>query len=58
MWSRRAQRELLKKVDDLPPLEPHRYRIGVYFADGRVNFVDHNLVFPYLCRDDRTQWLG
>jgi hypothetical protein len=37
MWSRRAQRELLKKVDDLPPLEPHRYRIGVYFADGRVN---------------------
>ena len=37
MWSRRAQRELLRKLRDLPPLEPHRYRIGVYFADGRVN---------------------
>ncbi|TYL50451.1 hypothetical protein [Agromyces mariniharenae] len=37
MWSRRAQRELLRKLRELPPLEPHRYRIGVYFADGRVN---------------------
>jgi hypothetical protein len=37
MWSRRAQRELLKKLSNLPPLEPHRYRVGVYFADGRVN---------------------
>ena len=37
MWSRRAQRELLAKLRALPPLEPHRYRIGVYFADGRVN---------------------
>ena len=37
MWSRRAQRELLKKLADRPPLEPHRFRVGVYFADGRVN---------------------
>ncbi|MBM7505271.1 CDP-glycerol glycerophosphotransferase family protein [Agromyces aurantiacus] len=31
--SRRAQRSLA----ELPSLEPHRYRIGVYFADGKVN---------------------
>jgi hypothetical protein len=37
MWSRRAQRELLRKLADRPPFEPHRFRIGVYFADGRVN---------------------
>jgi hypothetical protein len=37
MWSRRAQRELLAKLADRPPLETHRFRIGVYFADGRVN---------------------
>src|SRR5690349_16385728 len=37
MWSRRAQRELLRKLRDLPALEPHHYRVGVYFADGRVN---------------------
>ncbi|WP_136707948.1 CDP-glycerol glycerophosphotransferase family protein [Agromyces sp. H66] len=37
MWSRRAQRELLSRLAKQPPLEPHRYRIGVYFADGRVN---------------------
>jgi hypothetical protein len=37
MWSRRAQRELLARLAARPPLEPHRYRIGVYFADGRVN---------------------
>lgn len=37
MWSRRAQRELLKKLADRPPFEPHRFRVGVYFADGRVN---------------------
>lgn len=37
MWSRRAQRELLARLADRPPLEPHRFRIGVYFADGRVN---------------------
>ena len=27
----------LKKLADRPPLEPHRFRVGVYFADGRVN---------------------
>ncbi len=38
IWSsRRAQRELLAKLAERPPLEAHRYRIGVYFADGRVN---------------------
>nr|WP_229662014.1 CDP-glycerol glycerophosphotransferase family protein [Agromyces bauzanensis] len=37
MQSRRGQRELLARLAELPPLEPHRYRIGVYFADGRVN---------------------
>ena len=37
MWSRRAQRRLLARLAAQPPLEPHRYRIGVYFADGRVN---------------------
>ena len=37
MWSRRAQRELLKRLADRPPLEPHHFRVGVYFADGRVN---------------------
>ena len=37
MRSRRAQRELLARLSKQPPLEPHRYRIGVYFADGRVN---------------------
>jgi hypothetical protein len=37
MWSRRAQRELLARIAARPPLEPHQYRIGVYFADGRVN---------------------
>ncbi|MBT2499512.1 hypothetical protein J7E25_10415 [Agromyces sp. ISL-38] len=37
MWSRRAQRALAKKLAERPPLEPHHYRVGVYFADGRVN---------------------
>ncbi|WP_159600900.1 hypothetical protein [Agromyces humi] len=37
MWSRRAQRELVTKLAEQPPLEPHHFRIGVYFADGRVN---------------------
>ncbi|WP_448810528.1 hypothetical protein [Agromyces bauzanensis] len=37
MWSRRAQRDLVSRLAHQPPLEPHRYRIGVYFADGRVN---------------------
>lgn len=35
--SRRAQRELTAKLARRGPLEPHRYRIGVYFADGKVN---------------------
>jgi hypothetical protein len=37
MWSRRAQRELVTRLAEQPPLEPHHFRIGVYFADGRVN---------------------
>ncbi len=37
MRSRRAQRELMARLAGRPPLEPHRFRIGVYFADGRVN---------------------
>ncbi|MFF2271041.1 CDP-glycerol glycerophosphotransferase family protein [Agromyces sp. NPDC058136] len=37
MWSRRAQRTLRVKLAERPPLEPHKYRIGVYFADGKVN---------------------
>ncbi|MDQ0892796.1 hypothetical protein [Agromyces ramosus] len=37
MWSRRAQRALLVKLAEQPPLEPRRFRIGVYFADGKVN---------------------
>jgi hypothetical protein len=35
--SRRAQRRLTELLAERPPLEPHRYRIGVYFADGKVN---------------------
>ncbi len=35
--SRRAQRRLTAKLAEQPPLEPHRFRIGVYFADGKVN---------------------
>ncbi|MGI9823894.1 CDP-glycerol glycerophosphotransferase family protein [Agromyces sp. Marseille-Q5079] len=37
MWSRRAQRALVAKLADQAPLEPHRFRVGVYFADGKVN---------------------
>ncbi|MFF2494863.1 CDP-glycerol glycerophosphotransferase family protein [Agromyces sp. NPDC058064] len=37
MWSRRAQRALRAKLADRAPLEPHRFKIGVYFADGKVN---------------------
>jgi hypothetical protein len=37
MRSRRAQRTLAAKLAERPPLEPHRFRIGVYFADGKVN---------------------
>mgnify|MGYP002403458748 CR=1 FL=1 len=35
--SRRAQRRLAAELAARPPLEPHRFRIGVYFADGKVN---------------------
>ncbi|MGR0219557.1 CDP-glycerol glycerophosphotransferase family protein [Agromyces sp. ZXT2-6] len=35
--SRRAQRRLAEMLAERPPLEPHHYRIGVYFADGKVN---------------------
>ncbi|MFE6967515.1 CDP-glycerol glycerophosphotransferase family protein [Agromyces sp. NPDC057679] len=37
MWSRRAQRALKAKLAERAPLEPHRFKIGVYFADGKVN---------------------
>ncbi|GAA1833589.1 CDP-glycerol glycerophosphotransferase family protein [Agromyces salentinus] len=37
MWSRRAQRSLVDKLADQAVLEPHRFRVGVYFADGQVN---------------------
>jgi len=37
IWSRRAQRALGAKLKQQPPLEPHRFRVGVYFADGQVN---------------------
>lgn len=35
--NRKAQRTIRARVAELPPLEPHKYRIGVYFADGKVN---------------------
>lgn len=34
---RGAQRELHAKLAERPPFEPHYFRIGVYFADGKVN---------------------
>jgi hypothetical protein len=37
MWSRRAQRSLGVKLAEQEPLSPHRFRVGVYFADGKVN---------------------
>ncbi|WP_074261332.1 hypothetical protein [Agromyces cerinus] len=37
MWSRRAQRSLGVKLAEQEPLPPHRFRVGVYFADGKVN---------------------
>lgn len=37
MWSRRAQRSLGVKLAEQEPLPAHRFRIGVYFADGKVN---------------------
>ncbi|WP_400999409.1 CDP-glycerol glycerophosphotransferase family protein [Agromyces sp. GXQ0307] len=35
--SRRAQARLVEKLAEQGPLEPHRFRVGVYFADGKVN---------------------
>ncbi len=35
--SRRAQREVKAKIAERAPLEPHKYKIAVYFADGKVN---------------------
>ncbi|MFD6053400.1 CDP-glycerol glycerophosphotransferase family protein [Agromyces sp. NPDC060279] len=35
--SRRSQRALATALAQAAPLEPGRYRIGVYFADGKVN---------------------
>ena len=37
MWSRRAQRSLGVKLAEQEPLPSHRFRVGVYFADGKVN---------------------
>ncbi|HKH09005.1 MAG TPA: hypothetical protein VKA62_08660 [Agromyces sp.] len=37
MRSRRAQRTLSVKLAERPPLPAHHFRIGVYFADGKVN---------------------
>ncbi|MGW9630442.1 hypothetical protein ACWGST_07030 [Agromyces sp. NPDC055520] len=37
MWSRRAQRALGAKLAEHEPLPQHRFRVGVYFADGKVN---------------------
>jgi len=37
MWSRRAQRSLGVKLSVQEPLPKHNFRIGVYFADGKVN---------------------
>ena len=35
--SRKAQRTLQVMLAERPPLEPHKFRIAVYFADGKVN---------------------
>jgi hypothetical protein len=35
--SRKAQRSLRAALAGQAPLEPHRFKIGVYFADGKVN---------------------
>ncbi|UOE45564.1 CDP-glycerol glycerophosphotransferase family protein [Agromyces larvae] len=35
--NRRAQRDLQARLAMQAPLEPHRFKIGVYFADGKVN---------------------
>ncbi|PPL17336.1 CDP-glycerol glycerophosphotransferase family protein [Microterricola pindariensis] len=35
--SRKAQGQLREKLAVQGPLEPHRFKVGVYFADGKVN---------------------
>ncbi len=35
--SRRAQAQLAEKLAAQGPLEPHKYKVAVYFADGKVN---------------------
>ena len=35
--NRRARGELSGRLAELPPLEPGKYKIAVYFADGQVN---------------------
>ena len=35
--SRKAQRLLREKLAEQGPLEPHKYKVAVYFADGKVN---------------------
>ncbi|WP_240037200.1 CDP-glycerol glycerophosphotransferase family protein [Leifsonia flava] len=35
--NRRAQSELRQKLALKPPLEPYRFKVAVYFADGKVN---------------------
>jgi hypothetical protein len=35
--NRRARGELSQRLSQLPPLEPGKYKIAVYFADGQVN---------------------
>ena len=37
MRARTARRALQVKLAERAPLEPHRYRVAVYFADGKVN---------------------
>lgn len=34
---RKARRKVAHRLLELPPPEPHTYKIGVYFADGAVN---------------------
>lgn len=37
VWSRKAQRRLTAALAERGPLPPHTFKIGVYFADGKVN---------------------
>ncbi|WP_335339024.1 hypothetical protein [Microterricola viridarii] len=37
MASRKAQGQLLEKLAAQAPLKPGKYKVGVYFADGKVN---------------------